>query len=156
LSTTTSPEQKEESQATTTTTTDKTRTYEEIRDEIAKKGIYEFEYADGPRAGEKVRMVRKKISVAKMNELEEMRAEYGGLITEMNQLEDSDGKVKKRGLVYEDRKKAARLLTDIYAKCAEYYFHIKREDFEMLDWDTTKINLDASTNVSIFGRPNLA
>ena len=112
---------------------------------IAEKGIYEFEFVEGARTGERIKAERQKISNRMMLELEEDRAEYGALITELN-----NGKMSK-----EDRKKAAHMLTDLYAKLAKYYFHISKEDFELMDWDSSKPNLDAAANVSIRGRPNL-
>lgn len=113
--------------------------------QMAEKGIYEFEYVEGDKTGQKIRLDRRKISNRMMLELEEDRAEYGALISELN-----NGKMSK-----EDRRKAAKTLTDLYAKLAKYYFHIEREDFDLMDWDSTKPNIDAAANVSIRGRPNL-
>ena len=136
--------------AATGTTPERTRSpveraalsYQETVNDIARKGVYEFEYVDGPKAGEKLTLERQKISIAKMSELEKLRGQYAVSATR----DGEDGT--------EERLKASDLFTQIYIKCAEYYFHIKAEDFVLMDWDTSKANLDAASNVSIFGRPN--
>jgi hypothetical protein len=122
------------------------KSYQESVNEIAKKGIYEFEYVDGPRAGEKVRLERHKISIAKMTELEKLRGEYS---VSMMSGDGINTEVAKKA-----RLEASTLLSSIYKKCAEYYFHIAADDFVLMDWDTSKANLDAASNISIFGRPN--
>ena len=113
---------------------------------ISEKGVYEFEYVEGPRAGERVKFSRQKISNRMMLELEQDRADYAGTVAKYR-----DGKITK-----EERRAAAAMLTDLYAKLAKVYFRIEREDFDMMDWDSTKPNIDAAANVSIRGRPNLA
>ena len=113
---------------------------------IAEKGIYEFEYVEGPRTGEHVKLTRQKISNRMMLELEEERADYAALVTGY----------KNKTITKEERREAAKMLTGIYAKLAKCYFHIEREDFDMMDWDSTKPNIDAAANVSVRGRPNLA
>jgi hypothetical protein len=120
--------------------------YQQTIKETIEKGVYEFEYIDGPRTGEKVTLDRQKISVAKMIELEKIRGEYTVIIMRSNSTDDK--------FAIENRLKAADLLNKIYSKCAEYYFHISNDDFAMMDWDSAKINLDAATNISITGRPN--
>lgn len=115
---------------------------------ISEKGIYEFEFVEGPKAGEKIRLERHKISNRMMRELEIERADYGSLLDKF-----ANGKVQ--GISKEDRHNAAIMLTDLYAKMANCYFHISREDFDMMDWDSTKPNIDAAANVSVRGRPNL-
>lgn len=124
--------------------------YDKMKKEITQKGLFQFEYAEGDKEGQKLTKTRKKISVRKMNELEDMRAQYGSLIANMN-TRNTD-----KSLSLDERRKAANLLTDIYAKCTLYYFGIEREEFETLDWDSMKINVDVATDISIFGRPNLA
>lgn len=117
---------------------------------IANKGIYEFEYVEGPKAGEKARIQRYKISNRMMLELEKDRAEYGALINRFTE----DGRADKP-ITKEERVQAAEMLSALYTKLAQYYFHITKEDFELMDWDSSKPNLDAAANVSIRGRPNL-
>lgn len=117
---------------------------------IAEKGIYEFEYVEGPKTGEKLRAERQKISNRMMLELERERAEYASLINRFT----ADGRVDKP-LTKEERLEAAEMLSALYTKLAKYYFHINKEDFELMDWDSSKPNLDAAANVSIRGRPNL-
>lgn len=120
--------------------------YQQMLNNIIKKGVFEFEYIEGPRAGEKVNLERHKITVAKMIELEKIRGEYAAIVMRSNDETDRSA--------MDNRLKASDLLSKIYSKCAEYYFHIKYEDFILMDWDTAKINLDAATNISISGRPN--
>jgi hypothetical protein len=112
---------------------------------IGEKGVYDFEFVEGPRAGERVKLPRQKISNRAMLELEEDRAEYAALISQYRY-----GRVTR-----EERHQAAQMLTDIYAKLAKYYFHIQREEFDLMDWDSTKPNIDAAANVSVRGRPNV-
>ena len=115
---------------------------------IATKGIYEFEYAEGDKAGQKMRAERHKISNRMMLELERDRAEYSALL---NRFTSTDG----TKLTKEERLQAAEMLSALYTKLAKYYFHITKEEFELMDWDSSKPNLDAAANVSIRGRPNL-
>ena len=131
-----------------TTTAAASQTYQETLKDTIKKGVYEFEYIDGPNAGKKIELERKKISVAKMIELEKIRGEYTVIIMRSNNGEDKSA--------VENRLKSSEALSKIYAKCAEYYFHIKYDDFILMDWDSAKINLDAATNISVSGRPNSA
>ena len=148
---------------TTTTTTTSTDIKEKQDDEqvvemdytqkvraIATKGIYEFEYAEGDKAGQKMRAERHKISNRMMLELERDRAEYSALLNRFT----ADGRADKP-LTKEERLQAAEMLSALYTKLAKYYFHITKEDFELMDWDSSKPNLDAAANVSIRGRPNL-
>lgn len=115
---------------------------------IAEKGIYEFEFVEGAKSGERIKLPRQKISNRMMLELEEERAEYAALVSKFA----SNGKAS---ITREERHQAAILLTDLYAKLAKYYFHIERADFDMMDWDSTKPNIDAAANVSVRGRPNV-
>ena len=124
--------------------------YDTSVEAIAQKGIYEFEFVEGPKTGQKVRLERHKISNRVMRELEIERADYGSLLDKF-----ANGKAAGQGITKEDRHQAAVRLTDLYAKIAEYYFHISREDVDMMDWDSTKPNIDAAANVSVRGRPNL-
>lgn len=112
---------------------------------ISQKGVYEFEFVEGSRTGERIKLQRHKISNKMMQELEENRADYSSIVTKFR-----NGNVTK-----EERREAARMLTDLYAKLAKAYFHIDREDFDNMDWDSTKPNIDAAANVSARGRPNL-
>jgi hypothetical protein len=112
---------------------------------IAQKGIYEFEFVEGDKTGQKVKLGRKKISNRMMLELEEDRAEYASMISKFR-----NGPISK-----EERKQSAQMLTNLYAKLAKYYFHIEREDFDMMDWDSTKPNIDAAAGISVRGRPNV-
>lgn len=113
---------------------------------LAEKGVYEFEFVEGTKAGEHVKLPRQKISNRMMQELEEDRADYAATVA----------KFRNGPITREERREAARMLTDLYAKLAKYYFHIEREDFDNMDWDSTKPNIDAAANVSVRGRPNLA
>lgn len=117
---------------------------------IAEKGVYEFEYVEGPKAGEKVRVQRYKISNRMMLELERKRGEYTALVSTF-----ADGVGRNKAITKEERFQAAEMLSSLYSKLAEYYFHIKKEEFELMDWDSSKPNLDAASNISIRGRPNL-
>jgi hypothetical protein len=117
---------------------------------IATSGIYEFEYVEGAKAGQKMRAERHKISNRMMLELEKDRANYSALLNRFS----VDGRADKP-LSLEDRIQAAEMLSALYTKLAKYYFHISKEDFELMDWDSSKPNLDAAANVSIRGRPNL-
>jgi hypothetical protein len=114
---------------------------------ISEKGIYEFEFVEGAKAGERIKLPRQKISNRMMLELEEERAEYAALVSKF-----ANGRAN---ITREERHQAAVLLTDLYAKLAKYYFHIERADFDMMDWDSTKPNIDAAANVSVRGRPNV-
>lgn len=118
---------------------------------IAEKGIYEFEFVEGSKAGQKIRLERHKISNRMMRELEIDRAEYGSLLDKFGNGKAAAG----QGITKEERHHAAEMLTDLYAKMAECYFHISREDFDAMDWDSTKPNIDAAANISVRGRPNL-
>jgi hypothetical protein len=118
---------------------------------IAEKGIYEFEYVEGPKAGQKERKERYKISNRMMLELEKDRAEYASLVDRFA----DGGKAASKGITKEERLQAAKMLTDLYAKLAKYYFHIERDDFDIMDWDSSKPNIDAAANISLRGRPNL-
>ena len=113
---------------------------------ISEKGVYEFEFVEGPKTGERIKLSRQKISNRMMQELEEDRADYAAMVSKFR-----DGKISR-----EDRRAAAKMLSDLYAKLAKAYFHIERGDFDMMDWDSTKPNIDAAANVSVRGRPNLA
>ena len=117
---------------------------------IATKGIYEFEYVEGDKAGQRVRPERHKISNRMMLELERDRAEYSALLNRFTATADGGTKLTK-----EDRLQAAEMLSALYTKLAKYDFHMNKEDFELMDWDSSKPNLDAAANVSIRGRPNL-
>jgi hypothetical protein len=117
---------------------------------IATSGIYEFEYVEGAKAGQKMRAERHKISNRMMLELEKDRANYSALLNRFS----VDGRADKP-LSLEERIQAAEMLSALYTKLAKYYFHISKEDFELMDWDSSKPNLDAAANVSIRGRPNL-
>lgn len=110
-------------------------TTEKVR-RIAVSGVYEFEYIEGPKKGEKIRLQRGKISVRQMRELEEMRARYAKLTAETS-----------------TREQAAMMVIDIYAKCALFYFSLSESDFTSMDWDTAKINCDAAVHISTYGRP---
>ena len=112
---------------------------------ISEKGIYEFEFVEGSRAGERIKLPRQKISNRTMQTLEEERAEYASIVS----------KFKNGPISRDERVEAARMLTGLYAKLAKCYFHIEREDFDNMDWDSTKPNIDAAANVSSRGRPNL-
>lgn len=118
---------------------------------VAQKGIYEFEYVDGPNSGKKVTLDRQKISVRKMTELERIRGEYNNLVTSLS---SGDGSAANNTNKESSRLTAADKLTEIYVKCAEYYFHIEKDDFILMDWDTARVNIDAAASVSVFGRPN--
>lgn len=139
----------------TTTTEDEEdkeeRTYSQRTRAIAEKGIYEFEFVEGSKTGDRIKLPRQKISNRMMLELEEDRAEYAALVSKYGN-KGGDG---AKTITKEERHQAAQALTGLYAKLAKYYFHIEREDFDMMDWDSTKPNIDAAANVSVRGRPNL-
>jgi hypothetical protein len=120
--------------------------YSQVIKKISESGAYEFEYVEGPRTGERIKVPRQKISNRMMLELEEDRADYASIVSHF-----SNGKITR-----EQRHEAAKMLTNLYAKLAKCYFHIEREDFDRMDWDSTKPNIDAAANVSVRGRPNLA
>jgi hypothetical protein len=121
------------------------RVYDRNVRNIAEKGIYEFEFVEGSRTGERLKLPRQKISNRKMLELENDRADYAARLSQFR-----SGKLTR-----EHRREAAEMLTNLYAKLAKYYFNIEREDFDNMDWDSTKPNIDAAANISIRGRPNL-
>lgn len=149
-----------ESTATTATAKkEKEDTIEEIEEKeeknyslrlkaLSDKGLYEFEYVEGPKAGQRVQLQRFKISNRMMQELEEDRADYASIVAKFR---NGPG-----GITREERREAAKRLTGLYAKLAKCYFHIEREEFDNMDWDSTKPNIDAAANVSIRGRPNVA
>lgn len=114
---------------------------------LSEKGLYEFEYVEGPKAGQRVQIQRFKISNRMMQELEEDRAEYASIVTKFRN--------SAAGPTREERLDAAKKLTGLYAKLAKCYFHIEREEFDNMDWDSTKPNIDAAANVSVRGRPNV-
>ena len=124
------------------------RDYSQKVNIIAEKGIYEFEFVEGDKAGQRIKLPRQKISNRMMLELEENRADYAALLAKF-----ADGKAQQ--ITKEERHSAAVMLTDLYAKLAKYYFHIERDDFDLMDWDSTKPNIDAAANVSVRGRPNV-
>lgn len=127
------------------------KVYNDQLREIAGGAVYEFEYIEGPRKGEKATLDRHKISNRQMRELELERARYGGLLDRFD--EDRKG---GKAITQDERKESAQLLNDLYAKMAEYYFGIEREEYDNMAFEDCKANIDTAAQISIRGRPNLA
>lgn len=125
--------------------------YQRTIEEIAKRGVYEFTYVEGPKAGQTVQLERNKISVAKMVMLEKLRAGFNLYIAQYQNKEKVEGAA---AMTKEERLRLFTDLIEVYAKLAEFYFGITREEFDMLDYDSVRPNCDAASEISLRGRPN--